>query len=187
MFFFTRLVFYIAETGNLFIWSTMFGFKLNIIYLLIYFCQGVKIVFKVGLALLKYCHDDLVSIQGIFIYFRPLYDVTSNSISVFFFDRWNYPSRNSYTLCATFPRMQWIQIHYYRWLTQSRYTTILACSINSLSSKRWSLLWHVNHISQIWKFVFHDHLIAALSLVLHDMADMIQMPNWVFLFCLITR
>lgn len=25
--------------------------------------QGVKIVFKVGLALLKYCHDDLVSIK----------------------------------------------------------------------------------------------------------------------------
>lgn len=28
----------------------------------IFFFQGVKIVFKVGLALLKYCHDDLVSI-----------------------------------------------------------------------------------------------------------------------------
>jgi hypothetical protein len=26
-------------------------------------CQGVKIVFKVGLALLKYCHDDLVRIR----------------------------------------------------------------------------------------------------------------------------
>lgn len=25
--------------------------------------QGVKIVFKVGLALLKYCHDDLVSLS----------------------------------------------------------------------------------------------------------------------------
>lgn len=26
-----------------------------------FFSQGVKIVFKVGLALLKYCHDDLVT------------------------------------------------------------------------------------------------------------------------------
>jgi hypothetical protein len=30
--------------------------------------QGVKIVFKVGLALLKYCHDDLVRIQDFFVY-----------------------------------------------------------------------------------------------------------------------
>lgn len=28
----------------------------------VFFEQGVKIVFKVGLALLKYCHDELVSI-----------------------------------------------------------------------------------------------------------------------------
>lgn len=38
-------------------------FNLNLIYYFL-FLQGVRIVFKVGLALLKYCHDDLVSISG---------------------------------------------------------------------------------------------------------------------------
>jgi hypothetical protein len=45
--------------------SVVFWFK-TLIYICHIHLQGVKIVFKVGLALLKYCHDDLVSFTGSF-------------------------------------------------------------------------------------------------------------------------
>ena len=46
--------------------ALIFGSKLDI-YIYHIHSQGVQIVFKVGLALLKYRHDDLVSFTGSFV------------------------------------------------------------------------------------------------------------------------
>lgn len=57
-----RLV--LCNTASHFYEVVIFGFVLRTELIMIYtFCQGVRIVFKVGLALLKFCHDDLVSYQ----------------------------------------------------------------------------------------------------------------------------
>lgn len=106
MFFFMRLVSYVVETQSFEVLSLV----LNSIwiYFLIRFCQGVKIVFKVGLALLKYCHDDLVSIEGILFCFRPMHDVISifpsySCMSVSFSSKGEITLRETHTRFAQLP------------------------------------------------------------------------------------
>lgn len=85
--------------------------------------QGVKIVFKVGLALLKYCHDDLVSIIW------PVSVVNQSkhllTVCVCLFIRLNYLLKNSYMLWKTSLGMQWIQICCYHLLIPSRFSSFL--------------------------------------------------------------
>jgi len=82
--------------------------------------QGVKIVFKVGLALLKYCHDDLVSIMW------PVSVVNQSklllTVCVCLFIRLNYLLKNSYMLWKTSLGMQWIRIRCYHLLIPSRFS-----------------------------------------------------------------
>jgi len=102
-----------------YMWS---GCYMSLWYLI---CQGVKIVFKVGLALLKYRHDDLVSISRSFLYSERNSCTAYLIIGFLFVIRSNCPLKNLYMLCAISPRMQWIQIHYYLWRTPSRFSLSL--------------------------------------------------------------